>query len=104
MQPTDAPHKDNIFGVCAALGEDFGFNPLYLRLALAVTLLVSPKIMLISYAAAGIVVLVSHLLVRPKRAAKPVAAASGWTPVIPNMPVGQSDDGLVHDNRALVDA
>jgi len=101
MQPTDAPHKDNIFGVCAALGEDFGFNPFYLRAALAVMLLVSPEIMLITYAVAGIVVLASHLLVRPKRAPKP--AVAGWTPVIPNLAVAHSHDAQV-DDRALVDA
>ena len=27
------PHPDSLFGVCQMIGEDFGFNPLFLRLA-----------------------------------------------------------------------
>lgn len=26
------PHPDSLFGVCQMIGEDFGFNPLFLRL------------------------------------------------------------------------
>lgn len=56
--------RDNLFGVCHALGEDFGFNPIYPRVALALLLLVNPEAMLIIYVAAGIVVLTSRLLTR----------------------------------------
>ncbi len=74
-------HKDNLIGVCHALGHDFGFNPLYLRIALAVLLLFSPEAMLISYGIAGLLVVASRLLVRmPRRNAAIVERL--WVPEI----------------------
>jgi len=61
----------NLLGVCAAIGEDLGFDPLWLRLAFAVPLIWHPGIVLAAYAAAALVVLISRLAY-PKR--KPVAA------------------------------
>ncbi|WP_219893307.1 PspC domain-containing protein [Aquisediminimonas profunda] len=52
----------NLLGICAALGHDFGFNPLFLRLILGVSLLWNPEAVIIAYACAGVFVLVSHLL------------------------------------------
>jgi phage shock protein PspC (stress-responsive transcriptional regulator) len=52
----------NLLGVCAALGNDFGFNPLFLRLILGISLLWNPEAVIIAYACAGAFVLVSHLL------------------------------------------
>lgn len=54
--------RDNLFGVCAALGEDFGFNPLWLRLGFAVALLFSLEKVLMAYVALGVLVLASRLL------------------------------------------
>jgi phage shock protein C len=51
-----------IFGVCEAIGEDFGFNPLFLRVPLAAIVVVSIKWALISYLALGLVVLGSRLI------------------------------------------
>ena len=51
-----------ILGVCEAIGEDFGFNPTFLRVILAATVLYSPLIAIGSYFALGAVVLVSRLL------------------------------------------
>ncbi|MEH3104527.1 MAG: PspC domain-containing protein [Sphingomonas phyllosphaerae] len=77
--PAAAP-RDNLFGVCAALGEDFGFNPLWLRLGFAVALLFSLEKVLLTYAALGVLVLVSRLLfpnrVRTATTQAPVAAAN----------------------------
>lgn len=68
-----AAAKDNLLGICAALGEDFGFNPLYLRIALAAGMLWSAPVMLGLYLGAGVVVGLSHLLVRPRsKASLPV--------------------------------
>lgn len=76
---TPAAPRDNLFGVCAALGEDFGFNPLWLRLGFAVALLFSLEKVLIAYVALGLLVLVSRLLFpnrsRAVATAHPVAAA-----------------------------
>ena len=87
----DKPHKDNIFGICNAIGEDFGFNPFFLRIAFAVALLASPEITLATYAALGVVVLVSRLATRRWR--KPVAAPTRpWSPTIPPIRVADRID------------
>jgi len=60
-----------ILGVCEAIGEDFGFNPILLRVPFAATLLWSPTITLAAYFVLGAAVLISRLLF-PK-AKQPVA-------------------------------
>lgn len=64
-----------IFGVCEAIGADFGFNPVFLRMPLAAMVLWSPTIAIATYFALGIAVLASRLLF-PDRSntAKPAAA------------------------------
>ena len=51
-----------IFGVCEAIGEDFGFNPVWLRALLAVGVLASPTWAIVTYLALGVIVLASRLL------------------------------------------
>jgi phage shock protein PspC (stress-responsive transcriptional regulator) len=60
-----APQKlDNLFGVCHALGGAFGFNPLYLRIAIVFGILINFEATAILYAAAGIAVLIAHLIAK----------------------------------------
>lgn len=61
--------SDTFFGVCEALGEDFRFNPLYLRAALGVLLLWNPVVVLTAYAVAGLSVAISRWLVSNARPA-----------------------------------
>lgn len=70
---------DNLFGVCAAIGEDLGFNPLYLRITFGVLLLWNPVAVLGTYAFLGVAVLISRLLF-PKKSRK--AAAKAAAPVV----------------------
>jgi phage shock protein C len=51
-----------ILGVCEAIGEDFGFNPVFLRIPFAAIVLWSPTIAIAAYFAAGAVVLLSRVL------------------------------------------
>ena len=51
-----------ILGVCEAIGEDFGFNPVLLRVPFAASVLWSPMMALGAYFALGAVVLLSRLL------------------------------------------
>jgi len=51
-----------ILGVCEAIGEDFGFNPIFLRIPLAVSVIWNPTIAFATYFALGAVVLASRLL------------------------------------------
>jgi phage shock protein C len=74
MSSTKSASKpDNLLGICNALGEDFGFDPLYLRIALAVGMLFSPVAMFGIYGAMGIIVLASRLIApNPRRKAEVV--------------------------------
>jgi phage shock protein PspC (stress-responsive transcriptional regulator) len=60
-----------ILGVCEAVGEDFGFNPVLLRVPFAAAVLWSPTLTLATYFTLGAVVLASRLLF-PRQ--KPVSA------------------------------
>lgn len=51
-----------ILGVCEAIGEDFGFNPVLLRVPFAALVLWSPVIAIAAYFAVGAVVLLSRVL------------------------------------------
>lgn len=72
MTTTDqSARNDNLFGVCAALGEDFGFDPLWLRIAFALALLFDLEHVLMAYAALGLLVLVSRMAFRTPKSAPP---------------------------------
>jgi len=71
---------DTMLGICQALGEDFGFNPNILRIALACALLWNPVAVIGGYLALGVVVAISRLAAPNKRAKQaaeaPVAEAA----------------------------
>jgi phage shock protein C len=51
-----------ILGVCEAVGEDFGFNPVLLRIPFAASVIYSPTLAIGTYLALGLVVMASRLL------------------------------------------
>lgn len=61
--------RDTFFGICEAVGQDFGFNPLYLRLAFIAPLFFFPVQTFAAYFALGFIVLASRLLFPNKAAA-----------------------------------
>jgi len=63
-QTAPAPHHENLFGICHELGQIFGFNPLFLRLALLAAVMVNPEATLIAYLVAGVAVLIAKLATR----------------------------------------
>jgi phage shock protein PspC (stress-responsive transcriptional regulator) len=70
-----------ILGVCEAIGEDFGFNPVYLRVPFAASVLVSPFWAIVTYFALGAVVLLSRIVFpKPKQIADEVAAEPSAEP------------------------
>jgi phage shock protein PspC (stress-responsive transcriptional regulator) len=84
MTATTANHDtagDNLFGVCAAIAGEFGFNPLWLRLAFAVTFLASPEIVAGTYFALGAVVLIARLVAPRRKRSTGVTAALMPTPI-----------------------
>jgi phage shock protein PspC (stress-responsive transcriptional regulator) len=80
IQPALPLRAHTIFGVCEAIGEDFGFNPVFLRVPLATAVIWNPMIAFGTYFALGAVVLASRLLFPDRRnaavdaSAQPVAA------------------------------
>ena len=60
---------DTFLGVCEGLGQDFGINSNWLRLAFAVSLLWNPTAVIGAYLAAGLVVAAARLIVREPRPA-----------------------------------
>ena len=67
------PHT--ILGVCEAIGEDFGFNPVLLRVPFAIGVLWSTELTFAIYFALGAVVLASRLLFPRAKAADVQSAA-----------------------------
>lgn len=68
---------DTILGVCEALGQDFGFNPVFLRIAFALPVMYAPLPTIAAYLALGAVVMISRLLApRPRRALAPQPAGA----------------------------
>lgn len=58
---------DTMFGVCEALGQDFGFNPTILRVLFGIGLFWGPVTALALYAACGALVAASRWLVPDPR-------------------------------------
>ena len=57
---------DTIFGTCQAIGDEFGFNPNWLRAPLAAAILASPTGAIAFYLGLSLVVLVARLAFRSK--------------------------------------
>ncbi|MGZ2411246.1 phage shock protein C [Sphingomonas sp. F9_3S_D5_B_2] len=75
------PLRDHtILGVCEAMGEDFGFNPTFLRVPLAACVLFSVKYAIAAYLVLGVVVLASRLIFPNKKTIVVAAAPEGLQP------------------------
>jgi phage shock protein C len=63
---------DTLFGICEGVGQDLGFNPNYLRVALAVSMIWNPVAVLATYALLGVAVAASRWITPA-----PVAMSNG---------------------------
>ena len=81
-QPSLIARDHTLFGTCEAIGEDFGFNPIFLRIPLAVLLLVNPIAVVGTYLAAGIVVFFTRWVAPNPRTAAAQPVAAGTAPSI----------------------
>ncbi|WP_347718697.1 PspC domain-containing protein [Sphingomonas sp.] len=59
-KPAILDREAPIFGVCEAIGDDFGFNPNWLRAAMAPLIFWNPVYTLAGYFVVGALVLLSH--------------------------------------------
>ena len=69
-QPSLIARDDSLFGVCAGLGEDLGISPTWIRATFGVLLLWNPPAVAGAYAACGVLVLATRLLVPNRKAPK----------------------------------
>ncbi len=69
MTSSTPAHRDNLLGVCHALGGTFGFDPLILRLVLMLGLLLDFQAAVATYAVLGLAVLAAALLAPTPKAA-----------------------------------
>jgi phage shock protein C len=68
-QPSVFARDHTLLGVCEALGEDLGFNPVFLRLVFAVGLFFSPAAALAAYAGLAVLVVFTRLVAPVPRSA-----------------------------------
>jgi phage shock protein C len=64
--------NDTILGVCEAIGQDFGFNPLWLRLAFIPPMFFSVSLTIAAYLGLGLVVATSRYFSPNKPASEQV--------------------------------
>jgi len=74
------PKKDNLFGICNALGEDLGIDPLWPRLLFATTFIFDPAVVIASYFAIGALMLVVRFAFPRPRPARTSAEVVALTP------------------------
>lgn len=84
--------NDTILGICEAIGEDFGFNPLWLRLAFIGPLFWQPALTVAAYLALGLVVAASRYLFPRRTVAieatpQPAEAIEQARPVEQRLPI-----------------
>ena len=63
VKPAVFERQAAIFGVCEALGDDFGISAYWFRLALAPAAIVWPLWTLLGYFALGLIVMATRLLI-----------------------------------------
>jgi len=89
---TALPLRDHtILGVCEAIGEDFGFNPIFLRVPLAACVLFSVKYSIAAYLALGVVVLASRLIFPQPKVGSAAAVSVDAQPAVDTDAVDQHE-------------
>ena len=68
--------NDTILGVCEAIGQDFGFNPNWLRLAFCAPIYWNPALVLAVYLGLGLVVAATRYFFPDRHAEAPAAEQS----------------------------
>ena len=76
-QPSILARDDTFFGVCQAIGDDFGFHANWLRVGFALALFWNPLGAAGAYAALAVVVALSRLAVREPKVPMPEPVLQG---------------------------
>ena len=67
--------SDTILGVCEAIGQDFGFNPIWLRLAFIAPIFFAPTASIAAYLGLGVIVAATRYFAPNKPASDQVVEA-----------------------------
>ena len=86
---------DTFFGVCEALGQDFGFHPNWLRVALAPLLFWNPVATIAGYFGMGVLILVTRLIHPNPRLAAASAAEEAPAQPAPALQAEAADAEMV---------
>ena len=84
--------NDTILGVCEAIGQDFGFNPNWLRLAFCAPIYWNPGLVLAVYLGLGLLVAATRFAFPDRYADVPNAAPA---------PVIEPDTTLVEERELI---
>ncbi len=82
-QPSVFARDHTFFGVCEALGEDLGFNPVFLRIAFAIGLFLNPLAVLALYAGLGLLVAFTRFVAPNPRPAAVTQAEADAAATVP---------------------
>ncbi len=94
-QPSLITRSDTLLGVCAAIGEDFGFSPIWLRVGFAITVFFNLFLAIGLYFAIGALVLLTRRLYpSPRKQLAMVSAAVPAKEALP-APADRTQDELV---------
>jgi phage shock protein PspC (stress-responsive transcriptional regulator) len=91
-QPSLIARDDTVLGVCAGLAEDFGIDPLWLRIPFAVSLFFNPQLVVGTYLAAGVIVFLTRLIAPNPRLAAPRPAEAAPTAAAAAAPAAAEDE------------
>lgn len=86
--------SDTMLGVCQAIGDDFGFNANYLRVALAIAVVFNIEYAAMAYIALGAVVLATRLVFPTRRAAAAPAVEQASAKVVTAEPAHVVEDRI----------
>jgi len=89
--------NDTILGVCEAIGQDFGFNPTWLRIAFCAPIFWNPAIVVGAYLALGVVVVVTRYAFPDRHATAPATATQTLVAV-------ETKDSATVEERELIAA
>ena len=62
VENSELGQPERLFGICKAVGDHMGFNPIFLRIGLIGLLFFGPALMIGAYVGLGLIVGVSHLV------------------------------------------
>jgi phage shock protein PspC (stress-responsive transcriptional regulator) len=94
-QPSLIARSDTLLGVCAAIGEDFGFSPIWLRAAFAVTVFFNLFLAIGLYFAVGVIVLLTRRLYPSPRKQLVMAPATSPMEAAPSLAGRVEEDAVL---------